>query len=244
MKGYILILGAKSSIARALAREYAAHGYNLYLAARQAGQLADDCADLMTRYGVDARALEFDLLNFGGHKDFFRHLAPKPAGVICAAGYLGNHPSAMRDFEESAKIILTNFMGPVSILNVVADYYEKDKSGFIVGIGSVAGDRGRKGNYIYGAAKGAFAVYLSGLRNRLAGSGARVLTVKPGFVATKMTEGLNLPPALTASPEEAARDIFGAQQRGKDVLYTKWFWKFIMYAIIHIPERIFKKMNL
>ncbi|NBL00175.1 MAG: SDR family NAD(P)-dependent oxidoreductase, partial [Erysipelotrichia bacterium] len=109
---------------------------------------------------------------------------------------------------------------------------------------SVAGDRGRKANYIYGSAKAGFSAYLSGLRNRLHGSGVQVLTVKPGFVNTKMTEGLDLPAKLTAEPEDVARDIFRAQQKGKDVLYTKCIWKLIILIIKHVPEFMFKKMSI
>ena len=121
---------------------------------------------------------------------------------------------------------------------------EKNKNGFIVGVSSVAGDRGRKANYIYGSSKAAFSAYLSGLRNRLFESKIQVLTVKPGFVATKMTDGLDLPEKLTAQPEEVAKDIFVAQQKGKDILYTKGIWRLIMLIIKHIPEFIFKKLSI
>jgi short-subunit dehydrogenase len=114
----------------------------------------------------------------------------------------------------------------------------------MVGISSVAGDRGRKSNYIYGAAKAALTAYLSGLRNRLYELQVHVMTVKPGFVATKMTEGMDLPEKLTALPEEVARDIFSAQQKGKDVLYTKWMWRWVMLIIRNIPEFQFKKMSI
>ena len=138
----------------------------------------------------------------------------------------------------------TNYTGLVSILNIVANDFEKNKNGFIVGISSVAGDRGRKSNFIYGSAKAAFATYLSGLRNRLFNLNVHVLTVKPGFVETKMTEGLNLPVKLTAKTEEVANDIFKAQQKGKNVIYTKWFWRYIMLIIKNIPEFYFKKMSI
>ncbi|MBL0709233.1 MAG: SDR family NAD(P)-dependent oxidoreductase, partial [Sulfurimonas sp.] len=108
----------------------------------------------------------------------------------------------------------------------------------------VAGDRGRKANYIYASAKAAFSTYLSGMRNRLFESGVSVLTVKPGFVATKMTQGLDLPKKLTAQPQEVADDIFKAQQGGKNILYTKWIWRYIMLIIKHIPEFMFKKMSI
>jgi len=121
---------------------------------------------------------------------------------------------------------------------------ESKRNGFIVGVSSVAGERGRKANYIYGSAKAGFSTYLSGLRNRLYESGVEVLTVKPGFVATKMTQDLDLPEKLTAEASEVAEDIFNAQQKGKNILYTKWIWKYIMLIIKHIPEFMFKKMSI
>jgi hypothetical protein len=132
----------------------------------------------------------------------------------------------------------------VSLFNIIANDFEKRRSGFIVGISSVAGDRGRKSNYIYGSAKAALTAYLSGLRNRLYDAQVHVMTVKPGFVATKMTEGMDLPEKLTAQPEEVAKDIYKAQQKSKDVLYTKSIWRFIMMIITAIPEWKFKGMSI
>ena len=159
-------------------------------------------------------------------------------------GYLGNQEKAQVDFEEVQKIIDTNYTGIVSLFNIIANDFEKRRSGFIVGISSVAGDRGRKSNYIYGSAKAGLTAYLSGLRNRLYDAHVHVLTVKPGFVATKMTENMDLPKKLTAQPEKVARDIFNAQQKGKNVLYTKWMWKWVMMVIKMIPEWKFKGMNI
>lgn len=138
----------------------------------------------------------------------------------------------------------TNYTGVVSLINIIANDFERRRSGFIVGISSVAGDRGRKSNYLYGSAKAAFTAYLSGLRNRLYEAQVHVLTVKPGFVATKMTEGMDLPEKLTAQPDEVASDIFQAQQKGKNVLYTKWIWRWVMMVIKMIPEWKFKGMSV
>ena len=157
---------------------------------------------------------------------------------------MGDQQRAQKDFKEAKKIIDTNYTGIVSIFNIIANVFEKRKSGFIVGISSVAGDRGRKSNYIYGSAKAALTAYLSGLRNRLYGSKVHVMTVKPGFVDTKMTKGMDLPEKLTAKPKEVAKDIYIAQQKGKDILYTKWIWKWIMLIIKIIPEWKFKGMSI
>jgi short-subunit dehydrogenase len=148
------------------------------------------------------------------------------------------------DWSQTLNTIQVNYTGAVSFLNIVAADMEQKKNGFIVGVSSVAGERGRKANYIYGSSKAAFSNYLSGLRNRLHGSKVNVLTVKPGFVATKMTEGLDLPVKLTAKPEDVAKDIYKAQQRGKDILYTKSIWILIMFIIKLIPEWKFKTMNI
>ncbi|MGV6818728.1 MAG: SDR family oxidoreductase [Thiotrichales bacterium] len=240
----MLIVGAKSDIAKATAREYAKHGYDLYLAARNVVELRDFANDVITRTQRNVDLLELDILDFKSHQVFYENLEEKPLGIISAVGYLGDQKKSQTDFSEAKRTIETNYTGVVSLLNIIANDFEKRRSGFMVGISSVAGDRGRKSNYIYGSAKAALTAYLSGLRNRLYESQVHVLTVKPGFVATKMTEGMDLPEKLTAQPEEVARDIFKAQQKGKNVLYTKWMWKHVMLIIKMIPEWKFKGMNI
>lgn len=241
---YILIIGAKSDIAKAIAKKYAVNGYNLYLAARKSNELQDFASDIKIRNQRDVKCLDIDILDYKSHQNFYNSLAEKPIGVISVVGYLGDQEKAQNDFEEAKKIMDTNFTGVVSFLNVVANDFEKNKNGFIVGISSVAGDRGRKSNFIYGSAKAAFTTYLSGLRNRLFNSNVHVLTVKPGFVATKMTENLDLPKKLTGQPKEVAEDIYKAQQKGKNVIYTKWFWRWIMLIIKNVPEFQFKKLSI
>ena len=244
MSQYILIIGANSDIAQALAKIYAKEGYNLYLASRDEQSLQSLASDLSVRYTITVLVKKFDLLQWHTHTDFFNSLEPKPEGVVLAGGYLGTQNKAEKDFSETKKIIDTNFTGPVSILNIISDYYEQKKSGFIIGISSVAGDRGRKSNYIYGAAKAGFSTYLSGLRNRLSKANVHVLTVKPGFVDTKMTKHIDLPKKLTAQPKDVAMDIYKAQLKKKNVLYTKPIWQFIMFVIKLIPEWQFKKMSI
>ena len=241
---YVLIIGAKSDIAKEVAREYAKNGYDLYLAGRNIDEMKDFENDIKIRSKADVKLKEFDITNFESHEQFYNSLEPKPLGVIVAAGYMAEQKECENDFTKTLNTINVNFTGAVSILNIISNDMEKNKNGFIVGISSVAGDRGRKANYIYGSSKAAFSSYLSGLRNRLFESKVQVLTVKPGFVATKMTAGLDLPVKLTAQPEEVAKDIFVAQQKGKDVLYTKGIWRLIMLIIKHIPEFIFKKLSI
>lgn len=241
---YVLIIGAKSDIAKAVAKKYSENGYNLYLASRNSDELQNFANDIKIRNEKEVICLDFDVLDYASHQNFYDSLAEKPMGVISVVGYLGEQEKAQNDFEESQRIMNTNYTGVVSLFNIISLDFEKNKKGFIIGISSVAGDRGRRSNYIYGSAKSAFTTYLSGLRNRLYDSNVKVLTVKPGFVATKMTENLDLPKKLTAQPEEVADDIFKSQQKGKNVLYTKWFWKWIMLIIKNIPEFHFKKMKL
>ena len=175
---------------------------------------------------------------------FFTALPSIPEITICVFGYLGDNETAREQWSESEKIIHTNYTGAVSILNLVAADYALRKAGTIVGISSVAGNRGRQSNYIYGSAKSAFTSYLSGLRNKLYHDKVHVMTVLPGFVYTKMTEHLKLPHLLTASPESVAEAIYNGVRTKRDVLYVKWFWKWIMLIITTIPESIFKKKKL
>jgi short-subunit dehydrogenase len=151
---------------------------------------------------------------------------------------------AFEDFDEALRMIQTNYSGAVSILNRVAGYYSRQKHGTIVGISSVAGERGRQSKLIYGSSKAAFSVYLDGLRNKMYKDQVHVVTVKPGFVFTKMTEGLKLPAPLTASPEEVADAVFKSVLNRKNTVYVKWMWRWIMLIIRNIPEFQFKKMNL
>lgn len=241
---YVLIIGAKSDIAKATAREYAKHGYDLYLAARDVNELKAFANDISIRTQQNIKLLELDILDYKSHQTFYDELEEKPFGVISAVGYLGDQEKAQSDFNEAKKIMDTNYTGVVSLFNIIADDFVERRNGFIVGISSVAGDRGRKSNYLYGSAKAALTAYLSGLRNRLYEAQVQVLTVKPGFVATKMTEDMDLPEKLTAQAEEVAEAIYTAQQKGKSVIYTKWIWKYIMLFIKMIPEWQFKRMSI
>ena len=241
---YVLIIGAKSDIAKATAREYAKHGYDLYLAARNSEELEEFAKDVITRTQRTVKLLELDILNYKSHQAFYDNLDEKPLGVISAIGYLGDQEKAQSDFDEAQQIMDSNYTGVVSLFNIITDDFEKRRSGFMVGISSVAGDRGRESNYIYGSAKAALTAYLSGLRNRLYDAQVNVLTVKPGFVATKITEDMDLPDRLIAQPEEVAEDIYKAQQKGKSVLYTKWIWRWMILIIKMIPEWKFKGMSI
>lgn len=241
----LLILGANSEVAEAVARKFAQREKaNLSLASRNLELLEKQARDLEIRYQVKATPFLFDAVDYVSHEAFYRSLEPKPDGVLLAFGYLGDQPKAQEDFQEARRIIEANFLGAVSILEIVARDFARRGHGFIVGISSVAGERGRQSNYLYGAAKGALTIYLGGLRNRLHKHGVRVITVLPGFIRTKMTEHLDLPEKLLADPDEAAEDIYAAYKKGKEVIYTKWLWRWIMAIIRAIPETIFKRLKL
>lgn len=241
---WMLVLGAESDIAKAVVRRFAKEGVNFYLAHFNVKEIQDFAKDVAIRYGVEAVPLEFDAVKFSTHEKFYQKLSPKPDGVLCVFGYLGDNQKAIEDFKEAERIIDVNYKGAVSILNIVAQDFVSKKCGWIAAISSVAGDRGRQSNFVYGSAKAGLTAYLSGLRNFLAKNNVQVLTIKPGFVNTKMTRGMDLPKRLLAEPEEVAEDIYKAWKKKKDVLYTKWIWRYIMLIIIHIPERIFKKLSL
>lgn len=239
-----LILGAASDMAIAIAKKFASEGYAIQLAARNVQRLQATESDIAIRYNVRCSLHEFDALQFATHQSFFDNLEPKPDITICVFGYLGENEEARKDWKETERIIHTNYTGAVSILNVASDYYESKRQGMIVGISSVAGERGRQSNYIYGSAKAGFSAYLSGLRNRLFRENVHVVSVQPGFVYTKMTEKIQLPKLLTATPAQVAEAVYTAVKKKKNVIFVKWFWRWIMLIITSIPEFIFKKLKL
>jgi decaprenylphospho-beta-D-erythro-pentofuranosid-2-ulose 2-reductase len=229
-------------MAVAIARKLAERKYDLVLAGRDRELLSGLQADIQIRHGVGVGVVPFDALDYGSHPGFYNGMAPDL--VVCAFGYLGDQDKGMTDWKEAEKILATNFTGAVSILNIVAEDFMARGKGTIVGISSVAGDRGRGSNYLYGSAKAGFTAYLSGLRNRAFKKGVTVITVKPGFAATRMTAHLNLPPALTASPEQVAVSVIKGIEKKKHTVYVKGLWKWLMLIIRQIPESVFKKMNL
>lgn len=240
----VLILGGNSDVGKSLAVAFSKLGSNLILSSRKERQLDSFKSDLVIRYNIKCTIEIFDVLDFDSHYSFYNNLKVQPDVVITCIGYLDDLSVSKKNFETSLKTIQTNYTGLVSILNIISNNFEKKTHGTIVGISSVAGDRGRGSNYIYGSSKSAFTSYLSGLRNRLHTSGVRVITVKPGFIKSKMTNHLKLPKMLTASPDQISLDIIKSIKRKKNVVYTQWFWKWIMWVIQCIPERVFKKLSL
>lgn len=243
LKGPVLILGARSDIGRAIAVEFAKAGLPIILAARDAKALEPDVTDLSIRAGVTARAVAVDVLDMEPAA-FFDGLGETPRTVVSVVGLLGDQAANAADPKLARTVMDTNYAGPALLLGEAAKRIEAAGGGCVVGVSSVAGDRGRKTNYIYGSAKAGLTAFLSGLRHHYAGSAVRVVTVKPGFVDTQMTAGMNLPKALTAQPEEVARAIVKACRGGAEVIYVRPIWWVIMSIISHLPEPIFKKTKM
>ena len=239
-------MGATSAIASALAREFATHKFDLVLGGRDREELSALASDLSLRYGIRAGVLPLDALDTQTHASTLRSFLAEAGndleGVVVCMGYLGDQAKGQCDGEEARRILETNFTGCVSALNILANHFEPRRAGFICAISSVAGDRGRQSNYLYGAAKAGLSAYLQGLRNRLFHAHVKVLTVKPGFVDTHMTYGRS-GLFLVASPESVAKGIFRAIVKGKDVVYLPWFWRPIMLVVRSIPEGIFKRLR-
>jgi decaprenylphospho-beta-D-erythro-pentofuranosid-2-ulose 2-reductase len=240
----VLILGAGSDIGFAIAKKFASEKYDVQLAARNPEQLKPMQSDISIRYGVQCSLHAFDAADFSSHNSFYNSLSPKPDVTAYVIGYMNDNEKVITDWNESVKTINANYTGAVSILNIISSDYASKKAGSIIGISSVAGNRGRQSNYIYGSAKAAFTAYLSGLRNKMYHSKVHVLTVLPGFVYTRMTEHLKLPKPLTAKPEEVANAVYNGFKNKKNIIYVKWFWKWIMLIITSIPEPMFKKKKM
>ena len=237
-----LILGATSSIAQAVARELARMDYDFHLVARDRERLKAVGDDLRVRSTCRCSEQVVDLVETERHTEVLER-AKESLGklnlALVAYGSLGNQQKCETDFSLARREIAINFTSVVSILNLLTGFLEDQGSGSMAVITSVAGDRGRKSNYIYGSAKGAVSIYAQGLRNRLCRKGVHVLTIKAGFVDTPMTSRL-AKNRLYAKPEVVAKDVVKAIRKKRDVLYTPWYWFWIMLGIRMVPERIFK----
>lgn len=240
-----LILGAGSDMAKAFAHHLAKQNINLVLAGRQIKELQSDASDIKIRYSVNVDCVSLDVCSSKSRQSLFQGLGPGITLIASFVGFLGDQAEAELSDEKAAQILDANFTGVALTLERAAKYLEA-QSGYrvIVGVSSVAGDRGRKSNYLYGSAKAGLTAYLSGLRNRLYSKKIHVLTVKPGFVRTSMTANMPLPKPITASPEKTATDIYKAVTKQKNTIYTLWIWRYIMCIIRSIPEFVFKRLSL
>lgn len=228
----------------AIAHAFAREGHPVQLAARAPDRLEEVRADIALRHGVEVTTHGFDALDLASHEPFLDGLPALPGIAVCAVGLMGEQSENERDLARAAEVMRSNFEGPASIFAALANRFESRGSGTLVGISSVAGDRGRATNYVYGAAKAGFTAFLSGLRNRLASKGVHVVTVLPGFVNTAMTEGMDLPGPLTAEPEEVGAAVLKAVRKQRNVIYVRPVWRLVMAIIRNIPEPIFKKLSI
>ena len=241
----VLIVGGTSDIGHATAAAYAEAGWEVVLAARNEAGARRNADDIGTRTGREVAVRALDILDTASLTPFVDSLPRLPDTVVCVVGQLGDQARAQTDIAHAAETMRANFEGPSLLLGIFAERFQGRGAGTIVGVSSVAGDRGRASNYVYGAAKAGFTAFLSGLRNRLNAAGIRVITVKPGFVRTRMTEGMKLPPLLTAEADEVGRAIFKAAEKGGgDVVYVRPVWRGVMTIIGAIPERLFKRLKL
>jgi short-subunit dehydrogenase len=241
-----LVLGATSSIAIATMRRLAGPNARFMLVARNRDRLTAVAQDLHTRGALAVDTWVMDLDDTAGHPEMLSAAGERLQFIdlaLIAHGVLGDQQAAEADFEAAAAVLHTNFISAVSLLTWLGNYFQAQRAGTLAVVSSVAGDRGRKSNYVYGASKGALNVFLEGLRNRIDRDGVQVLTIKPGFVATPMTAHV-AKNALFASPEQVARGICKAVEQRRDVAYVPWFWILIMLLVRAIPSRFFKKMNL
>ncbi len=242
----ILVVGATSAIAVAVARVYAQRGAAFYLVGRNEEKLTAVASDLHVRGASAAHVWVLDLDDTDGHPAMLQAATDGLQGLdiaLIAHGILGEQAVAERDYAAAEQVFRTNLLSPISLLTWLGEYFAQQKRGTIAVISSVAGDRGRKSNYVYGSSKAGLTALLQGLRNRLDRLGVQVLTVKPGFVATPMTA--HLPGGiLFATPERVASGIVRAIERRKNVAYVPGYWRLIMGVIKVIPEFLFKRLNV
>ncbi len=240
-----VVFGGKSWIALAIAREFAANGHNIYLVARDCEALRADEPDFRIRYNVDVTLVEMDILDEPRLAEFVEEFAADCPDVVISV--LGRQEEADReraDVDYIDGLVRGNLFGPAMVLEKFATLMEKAGRGTLIGISSVAGDRGRQKNYTYGATKAGFTAFLSGLRNRLFKAGVHVITVKPGVIETPGTVGMGHPAALMGKPETVGADVYKAFAKGRNTIYTPWFWRWIMLIIRLIPEAVFKRLDI
>ena len=242
----ILIVGATSAIAQEVSKRFASAGESLFLVARDGTKLDSVAQDLRVRGAAKVACKVMDVNDFEAHEPLVQAAADALGGldgVLIAHGTLPDQKACEADFAVAERELKTNFLSVVSLLTPIANRFEAQRGGFIAVISSVAGDRGRGSNYLYGAAKGGVSLFLQGLRNRLHPAGVSVITIKPGFVDTPMTADIDKN-ALFAQPERVAAGIVKAVEQKREVVYLPPFWRAIMLLIRAVPEPIFKRLKL
>jgi decaprenylphospho-beta-D-erythro-pentofuranosid-2-ulose 2-reductase len=242
----ILVLGATSGIAEACLRLWAARGDKLYLVARSEDRLHVVAADAHVRGASLVETAVANLDDLEQHPELLAHAVNALGGLdvaFVALGVLGEQAEGELRAEVAAQVLHTNFTAPVSLLTWLGNFMAQRHAGTLAVLTSVAGERGRKSNYIYGSSKAGLTVFVDGMRNRIDREGVRVMTIKPGPVRTAMTEHMK-GNAKFANVDDVAAAIVKAVDRGTDVVYVPAIWRVIMCIIRAIPESIFKKLNL
>lgn len=242
----ILVIGANSAIARSVSRLYAEENCRLFLLARDVEELKLQKKDLEIRGASEVDYATFDVNNFGAHDAIIDQVLDSMGSIdlaILCHGSLPDQARCAENFDAALTEFNTNALSVISLLTSLANHMSIQRNGCIAVITSVAGDRGRQSNYIYGAAKGMVSLYLQGLRGRLYPSGIDVIDIRPGFVDTPMTQAFKKG-ALWASPEQVAQCIVSGIRKKKHTIYAPWFWRIIMMIVRSIPETIFKRMKL
>lgn len=241
-----IVFGVTSRIARETALRFAERGMTVIVTGREPAELERLAADIRVRTGATAVAQACDARDALAHRGLIADLEAAHGPIeyaVLAFGDMGEQRQAEHDPDLLVRVLETNFVGAAALCEALAEPMAERGRGGIAVLGSVAGDRGRQSNYIYGSAKGGLAVYLQGLRNRLFARGVHVMTVKLGFIDTRMTWGLKTKIPI-ASPEAASRAIVGGLDRRVDTLYYPAFWRVVMTVLRHVPERAFKRLSL
>ncbi len=244
-----IIFGATSGVGRAMAVEACSRGEDVFLLGRDETDMTRSVNDLKIKFPAnEVKAFLFDAANTAGHSDLISRLVEEAGSyemrLVILFADMPDQDKIDENPDLGARCLNISLTGAMSVLHRFAPAFEKRGRGQVLVFGSVAGDRGRIKNYVYGAAKAGLAAYCSGLRNRLFRAGVTVTLIKPGFIDTRMTYGMKLPPLPVISPKNIAREAMNAADRGKEEVYLPGFWRWIMLIIKLIPETIFKRMSI
>lgn len=249
-KEIYLFIGASSVITKAIAEQYATQGHHIVLAGRNNDDMLITTQHLTLLGATSATAITLDLQESHTHQAFFQKISDlyehhdKPTlNIYVLSGIMPSQTDIDTNPQLGIDCVTIGLTGIISVLQRFMSFFEQQQQGSITIFGSVAGDRGRLKNYVYGATKAGLACYASGLRNQLGRFGVHVMLVKPGFMNTPMIQGMKLPPLPIAQPKDVARVVIESLQKKRNVIYVPWFWRIIMGIIQHIPEFIFKKMS-
>ena len=236
----ILILGAKSKIAKALASLYAKNGYNLILAGRNIeNDLKDFIEQIKNKYNIQIMVKELDILTFSSHEKFYNSIKQKPIGVISFIGLIASQLDNDSTFSNKQLLLNTNFLGVMNIIDIISEDFQNKKSGWITAISSIAAERARGENFIYAASKSALNTFMEGKRIALLPYNVQISTIKLGPVNTPMIKDFKYPQFLISHPSKIAKKIYKIQQTKYSVKYLPSYWKFVMLILKNLPEKLY-----